>query len=29
MGREAIRQVQSEDYRRRETVPFYVVVGDV
>jgi SAM-dependent methyltransferase len=29
MGREAVRQVQAGDYRRRETVPFYVVVGDV
>ena len=29
MGREAVRQVESEEYRRRETVPFYVVVGDV
>jgi SAM-dependent methyltransferase len=29
MGREAVRQVQKEEYRRRETVPFYVVVGSV
>ena len=29
MGREAVRQVQNEEYRRRETVPFYVVVGSV
>jgi len=29
MGREAVRQVQNEEYRRRETVPFYVVVGTV
>lgn len=29
MGREAVRQVQSEEYRRRETVPFYVAVGEV
>lgn len=29
MGREAVRQVQDEAYRRRETVPFYVVVGEV
>jgi SAM-dependent methyltransferase len=29
MGREAVRQVGSDRYRRRETVPFYVVVGAV
>jgi SAM-dependent methyltransferase len=29
MGREAVRQVQTGEYRRRETVPFYVVVGEV
>lgn len=29
MGREAVRQVQDGTYRRRETVPFYVAVGDV
>ncbi|MFQ3318150.1 MAG: SAM-dependent methyltransferase [Natronomonas sp.] len=29
MGREAVRQVQQEAYRRREVVPFYVVVGEV
>jgi len=29
MGREAVRQVQQEEYRRRETVPFYVVGGEV
>jgi SAM-dependent methyltransferase len=29
MGREAVRQVQSGEYRRRETVPFYVAVGEV
>jgi SAM-dependent methyltransferase len=29
MGREAVRQVQDREYRRRETVPFYVAVGEV
>ena len=29
MGREAVRQVREGEYRRRETVPFYVVVGEV
>ena len=29
MGRNAARQVQAGEYRRRETVPFYVTVGDV
>jgi hypothetical protein len=29
MGRKAVRQVQEGVYKRRETVPFYVVVGDV
>ncbi|MEF8808154.1 class I SAM-dependent methyltransferase [Natronomonas sp.] len=29
MGREAVRQIQSGEYRRRETVPFYVAVGEV
>ena len=29
MGREAVRQVRAEEYRRRETVPFYVTVGRV
>lgn len=29
MGREAIRQVQSGDYRRKESVPFYVAVGEI
>ncbi|QLD86069.1 methyltransferase domain-containing protein [Natronomonas halophila] len=29
MGREAVRQVQSGEYHRRETVPFYVALGEV
>lgn len=29
MGRDAVEQVQREEYRRTETVPFYVAVGDV
>ncbi|WP_254839142.1 class I SAM-dependent methyltransferase [Natronomonas marina] len=29
MGREAVRQLQAEEYRREETVPFYVTVGEV
>lgn len=29
MGREALEQLKSDEYRRTETVPFYVVVGDV
>ncbi|MDZ7849355.1 MAG: methyltransferase domain-containing protein [Halodesulfurarchaeum sp.] len=29
MGRSIVEQVQSETYRRRETVPFYVAVGHV
>jgi SAM-dependent methyltransferase len=29
MGREVIEQMQAEEYRRRETVPFYVTVGRV
>ncbi len=29
MGREAARQLKAEEYRREETVPFYVTVGDV
>lgn len=29
MGREAVRQIRDGEYRRRETVPFYVTVGRV
>ena len=29
MGRQALRQVRDGEYRREETVPFYVAVGDV
>ena len=29
MGREAVRQLRDGEYRRRETVPFYVTVGRV
>ena len=29
MGRRALRQVRNGEYRREETVPFYVVVGDI
>jgi hypothetical protein len=29
MGREAARQLRDEEYRRVETVPFYVTVGEV
>ena len=29
MGRAAIRQLRAGEYRRRETVPFYVTVGKV
>ena len=29
MGRAAVRQLRAEEYRREETVPFYVSVGDV
>ncbi len=29
MGREAVRQLRDGDYRREETVPFYVSVGEV
>jgi SAM-dependent methyltransferase len=29
MGREVVRQVGADEYRRREVVPFYVVVGRV
>ena len=29
MGREAVRQVQTDEYRRREVVPFYVTVGEL
>jgi SAM-dependent methyltransferase len=29
MGREAARQLRVEEYRRKETVPFYVTVGEV
>lgn len=29
MGRESVKQIQTGEYRREETVPFYVVVGDV
>ena len=29
MGREAVRQLRDEEYRRAETVPFYVTVGEV
>ncbi|PSQ10659.1 SAM-dependent methyltransferase [Halobacteriales archaeon QS_7_69_60] len=28
MGRAAVRQLRAEEYRREETVPFYVSVGD-
>jgi SAM-dependent methyltransferase len=29
MGREAARQLRAQEYRREETVPFYVTLGDV
>jgi hypothetical protein len=29
MGRDAVEQVQAEQYRRREVVPFFVSVGEV
>jgi SAM-dependent methyltransferase len=29
MGREAVRQVRAEEYRRREVVPFFLTVGRV
>ena len=29
MGRAAVRQLRAEEYRREETVPFYVSVGEV
>ncbi|WP_418771173.1 class I SAM-dependent methyltransferase [Halorientalis halophila] len=29
MGRDVIRQMQTEDYRRREVVPFFVTIGSV
>jgi SAM-dependent methyltransferase len=29
MGREAVRQLRDGEYRRKETVPFYVTVGEV
>lgn len=29
MGREAVQQIQAGKYRRKETVPFYVTVGEV
>ena len=29
MGRTAVRQLQDGDYRREETVPFHVSVGEV
>jgi hypothetical protein len=29
MGRTAVRQLRAEEYRREETVPFHVTVGEV